>query len=69
MTIKKIAEATDGKCTIRASAEVGASKVTFTATQGVGVPMSVTLSVKDFKEFIGQLMSMKPYVKENYLEA
>ncbi|WP_251569636.1 hypothetical protein [Parasutterella muris] len=69
MPVSKIAEATSQNATLIAKAEIGSSIVKFRANDKTDHEIEIELSVRDFKEFIAQLMAMKPFVKENVVES
>lgn len=68
MAVSKIAEATTTNATLVAKAQIGSSFVKFKA-KDKNSEIELELTVRDFKDFIAQLMAMKPFIRENVIEA
>lgn len=68
MAVSKIAEAKSVNTTLTAKAQIGSSVVKFTAKNN-DHEIELELNVRDFKDFIAQLMAMKPFIRENVIEA
>lgn len=70
MAVSKIAEATSANATLVAKAQIGSSTVKFKAIDKRDESeIELELTVRDFKDFIAQLMAMKPFIRENVIEA
>ena len=70
MAVSKIAEATSTNATLVAKAQIGSSAVKFKAIDKRDESeIELELTVRDFKDFIAQLMAMKPFIRENVIEA
>ena len=67
MAVSKIAEATSTTATLIAKAQIGSSTVKFKAIDKRD-ESELELTVRDFKDFIAQLMAMKPFIRENVFE-
>ena len=70
MAVSKIAEATSTNASLIAKAQIGSSTVKFKAIDKRDESeIELELTVRDFKDFIAQLMAMKPFIRENVIEA
>lgn len=70
MAVSKIAEATSTNARLIAKAQIGSSAVKFKAIDKRDESeIELELTVRDFKDFIAQLMAMKPFIRENVIEA
>lgn len=70
MAVSKIAEATSTNARLIAKAQIGSSTVKFKAIDRRDESeIELELTVRDFKDFIAQLMAMKPFIRENVIEA
>lgn len=67
MCVKRTAEVSDGKSFLKVSAKIGDNQVSIESHDEQGKVVTMSVTAKDFKNFLAMCQSLKPLICEGVM--